>query len=180
MKKTILIYGILLCFCSSVYAQKYKSDKSTVTFYSEAVIENIEATNSKAQSVLDITNQNIVFSIPIDEFVFEKELMKEHFNEKYMETEKFPKSIFSGKFSGFDIDKKGKQNVAANGKLTIHGVERKIEVEGVMVVEGDKIKLNSNFKIKLKDHKIAIPQLLWQNIAEEVEVKLVFEYTKIN
>ncbi|MDH5365387.1 MAG: YceI family protein [Cyclobacteriaceae bacterium] len=179
MKKIFLILIVLFSF-SSIHAQKYKSDKSTVTFYSEAVIENIEATNNKAQSVLDVTNQNIVFSIPIDGFDFEKDLMQEHFNEKYMETEKFPKSIFSGKFSGFDINKTGKQKVAASGKLTIHGVERKISAEGIMIVEGNKIKLSSSFKVKLKDYKIAIPQLLWQNIAEEVEVELLFEYAKIN
>ncbi|MDH5475169.1 MAG: YceI family protein, partial [Cyclobacteriaceae bacterium] len=147
---------------------------------SEAIIENIDASNSKAQSILDISSNEIVFSIPIDGFVFEKELMQEHFNEKYMETEKFPKSTFLGKFLGFDVNKKGEQKVTASGKLMIHGIERKISVEGEMIVEGNKIKLNSNFKVKLKDYKIAIPQLLWQNIAEEVEVELLFEYTKIN
>ena len=174
----LLIYSIALFFINSVYAQKYKSDKSAVTFYSVAPIENIESTNIKSQSMLDISNQNIVFSIPIDGFELEKALMQEHFNEKYMETEKFPKSTFSGKFDGFDINKEGNQEVKAKGKLTIHGVTKTIKVSGNMKFEENRIVLTCTFKVKLDDYEIARPQVLWQNIAEVVDVKLLFEYAK--
>ena len=78
-------------------AQKYVLEKSTVIFYSEATIENITAKNEKASSVLNSETTEVAFSIPIREFQFAKKLMQEHFNEKYLESEKFPKSTFSGK-----------------------------------------------------------------------------------
>jgi polyisoprenoid-binding protein YceI len=119
---------------------------------------------------------DIVFSIPIKEFEFDKALMKEHFNEKYLESEKFPKATFSGKVTGFLKDSRGEQAAMAKGKMTIHGVSREIEVPGVITMEGGQLTVRAVFKIKLADYEVKIPQLLWKNIAEEVEVKIDFVY----
>jgi polyisoprenoid-binding protein YceI len=100
--------------------------------------------------------------------------MQEHFNEKYMDTEKFPKSTFQGKVTGYDANKSGVQNVKSNGKLTIHGETKEVEIPGTIEKQGDKLVMKSKFIVKLEDYKIAIPQLMWQNIAEQVEVTVDF------
>ncbi|HEU5290780.1 MAG TPA: YceI family protein, partial [Cyclobacteriaceae bacterium] len=144
--------------------------------FSEAAIENITAKNEKTTSVLNTQTSEVAFSVPIREFQFAKKLMQEHYNEKYMESEKFPKSTFAGKLIGFNSTASGVQQVKANGKLTIHGVTKAIEVPGTAEVQGNKIVLKSKFIVKLADYNIKIPQLMWQNIAEQVEVTVDFTY----
>lgn len=168
----LLVFGVSF----SAYSQKYATEKSFVSFYSKATIEDITAENSKAQSIFNTATGDIVFVIPIQEFQFAKSLMKEHFNEKYMDTEKFPKSTFQGKISGFDLSASGVQQAKASGKLMIHGVTQEIEIPGTIEVVGGKLVLKSSFIVKLETYKIDRPQLLLQNIAEQVEVKIEFTY----
>lgn len=173
-KYSFLVLFIVMGLNAS--AQKYVLEKSSVTFYSEAAIENITAKNEKASSVLNSETTEVAFSIPIREFQFAKKLMQEHFNEKYLESEKFPKSTFSGKINGFNMATKGVQQVKANGKLTIHGVTTTIDMPGTAEVQSGTIILKSKFILKLADYNIKIPQLMWQNIAEQVEVTVDFTY----
>lgn len=172
MKKLILVCLVL----ASVEGrgQKFISEKSGVTFFSKASIEDITARNEKAMSIFDMGTGEIAFSIPIKEFVFDKSLMQEHFNEKYMESEKFPKATFQGKLSGYTADGSGSQPVVASGKLTIHGVTKDVEVPGTFLKNQQQIVLASKFIVKLEDYKVKIPQLLWKNIAESVEVTVDF------
>ena len=172
---SILIFGI----CSSAHAQKYVAEKSFVSFYSKAAIEDITAENTKSQSIFNTATGDIVYIIPIQEFQFAKYLMKEHFNEKYMNTEKFPKSTFQGKITGFDINANGVQQAKATGKLTIHGVTQEIDFPGTIEVVNGKVVMKSAFIVKLDTYNITRPQLLFQNIAEQVEVKIEFTYRPI-
>lgn len=167
---------LLLLISISAFSQKYISTQTDVSFYSEAPVENIEAKNTKSKSIFDLNSGEIVISIPISSFVFDKSLMQEHFNEKYMESNKYPKATFNGKVLGFDVNKQGTQKVKAKGKLTIHGVEQEIEHSGELSLSEGKVTLNHAFEVALKDYKIKIPKVLWQNIAEVIEVKLTFEY----
>jgi len=176
--------SIKFCFCvlaliavmPCAVGQKYVTEATLVSFYSHATIEDITATNKKAVGIFNSSTADIAFSVPIQEFQFAKSLMQEHFNEKYMESDKYPKSTFQGKVGDFNATATGVQNVRASGKLTIHGVTNNIDVPGTIEKEGEKFLMKSKFKVKLQDYKIAIPQLLWQNIAEEVEVTLEFAF----
>ena len=175
MKKVLLV-SILITHTLFSQAQKYVAESSAVSFFSHGAIEDIAANNSKSVSIFNVATGDIVFAIPSKDFEFEKSLMKEHFNEKYMETEKFPKSIFQGKITGFQSTLSGAQQAKAVGKLTIHGVTKEIDMPGTVEVVNSKVVMKSKFTVKLADYNIAIPQLLWQNIAEEVEVKIEFTY----
>jgi len=167
---------LLLFMCPLVvHAQKYSSEKSTVTFFSDAPLEDIAATNVKSVALVDLSKGDFAFSVPIKDFEFEKTLMKEHFNEKYMETEKYPKSFFQGKFVNLISSKTGEQSVSAKGKLTIHGVAKEVEIPGTVMVEPGKLSMKAVFKVKLADYKIKIPKIVWQNIAEEIEVTVDFQ-----
>lgn len=174
-----LVIGLAVC-ALPCQAQKLVVEKSYVSFFSDAAIEDIKAENNASSSILNPANGEVAFSIPIAEFQFEKNLMRQHFNEKYMETEKYPRSTFTGKIEGYQQGVSGKQDAVAKGKLTIHGVTRPIEVPGSIEFVGEKAMVNAKFVVRLADYKVKIPQLLWQNIAEEVEVTVDFTYKPMN
>jgi polyisoprenoid-binding protein YceI len=173
--KWILFWGLFWVVALEGTAQKYVAEKSSITFFSDALIEDIKAVNTKGASILNVQTSDLVFSVPVREFQFKKKLMQEHFNEKYMESEKYPKATFSGKLLNFDPSQKNSQSVKSKGKLTIHGVTQEVEIDGI-ALSGDKVTLSSKFMIRLADYQVEIPQLMFQNIAEEVEVTLEFTY----
>ncbi len=172
MKCLILLF--CLCLPTSTLAQKFISESSTVMFFSKATVEDISARNEKSLCLLEVATGNIAFSIPIREFQFDKSLMQEHFNEKYMETEKFPKSTFQGKLIGYSQEIKGAQQAHAQGKLTIHGVAKEVDIQGTVTFDQNHMTLASKFVVRLEDYNIQLPQILWQNIAETIEVSLDF------
>ena len=181
-KKTFKFGLVVGLFCFVLYGQvkgqKYELTSGKVTFFSEAPMENITAENTAIKGLFNATGET-AFLVPINRFQFEKDLMKEHFNEKYMESGKYPNGTFKGIFSGFDLKKPGIQRVKASGVLTLHNVSQKVEVPGEVQIKGDQLIMDATFTVRLKDYKIKIPQLLWQNIAEEVEVTVHFEFKKI-
>ncbi|MBL7872688.1 MAG: YceI family protein [Cyclobacteriaceae bacterium] len=175
-KIRFLLVCSVLFICHSTQAQKFTVEKSTVIFFSKATVEDIKADNTKLASIFNTSSGEVAFSIPIKDFEFEKALMKEHFNEKYLETEKFAKATFQGKLLGYSANATGVQPVSAIGKLTIHGITKEVTIEGTLENVDGKINAKSKFNVKLEDYKIKIPQLLWQNIAEQVEVTIDITY----
>ncbi len=171
-----LILISLLSLATISVAQKYTLENSKVVFFSDAAIEDIRAENAKTLSVYNAETGEVAFAIPIKEFQFENSTMREHFNEKYMESEKFPKATFQGKLSSFNTGADQTQRVIATGKLTIHGVTREVEIPGTIQIVDKKLLAKANFMIKLSDYNIKIPQLLWQKIAEQVEATVEFTY----
>jgi polyisoprenoid-binding protein YceI len=172
----ITLFIICLVINTLGYAQKYSSTESTITFFSEAPIENITATNRKASSILNIQTKEVAFSVPIIEFQFEKKLMQQHFNERYMESEKYPRATFVGKLEGFDESVTTLQPVVAKGKLTIHGITRELSIHGKMQMQHETITARAMFYVALVDHKIEVPKLLWENIAETIKITVDFTY----
>lgn len=174
MAKVVFLFACL-CISLSGLGQKYQTEKSSITFFSWAPIEDISANNQAAISRYDLNSGDIAISIPITKFKFEKALMEEHFNEKYLESEKYPTATFLGKIDPILI-KGSPVQAKAVGKLTLHGVTREITIVGDVQWSEDSLLMNSKFILKLEDYKIKIPKLMWQNIAEEVEVKVEFTF----
>jgi hypothetical protein len=175
------LYLLLFFFgwMTAAQAQKFSSEKGMIAFFSDAAIEDIKAENTMVGSLFNAATGDLVYIVKIFDFKFEKSLMREHFNEKYMESEKFPKSTFQGKLTGYTAGNPGEQKVKAIGKLTIHGVTKNVEIPGTLEFTGGKATLKSKFIVKLQDYSIKIPKLVWQNIAEEIEVKVDFTYKAI-
>lgn len=172
MKKLIFVLFLLP---TMVWGQKYISDKAYVKFYSSAPIEDIEAHNESATSVIDMETGKVAFSVKIKGFQFEKSLMQEHFNENYMDSDKYPKSTFSGQIKDWK-NEPGKRSVSVDGELMIHGVKKQVTIQGTIDVSEGRIKVESVFPVKLEDYKVKIPKAVFYNIAEEVEVTVKFEY----
>ena len=175
MKYTSLV--LFVCLTISAQAQqRYFAEKANIVFFSDGVIEDIRAVNTRVTSIFDVTQGDIAYLLSVKDFQFEKNLMQIHFNEKYMESEKFPKSSFQGKIIGFSMQQSGVQQVRAVGKLTIHGVTKEVDLKGTAERSGGQVFVKSKFPVKLADYGIKVPQIVWQNIAQQVEVTVDFTY----
>ena len=159
--------------------KRFSSEKAFVSFFSEGVIEEIKANNTKATSILDLASGDVAYLLKPKDFQFDKKLMQVHFNEKYLESEKYPRSSFKGKIVGFDPANTHLQHVKAVGKLSIHGVTRDVDIPGTLHIEGNTVTLRSKFLVKLEDYNIKVPQIVWQNIAQQVEVTIHFLYRPV-
>jgi polyisoprenoid-binding protein YceI len=172
--------GFILFFLStSLSAQKFTAEKGSISFFSDATIEDIKAENVIIGSRFNSATGELAYIVKIIDFKFPKALMREHFNEKYMETEKFPMSTFNGKIVGFKAVTPGVQKVRAVGKMTIHGVTKDVDIPGTIEFANGKVLVQSKFIVKLADYQIKIPKLMWQNIAEEIEVTVDLTYKSL-
>jgi hypothetical protein len=173
MKRSIGIAIILLLIGVGVNAQKYVTKNGNIRFLSDAPMEKNEAVNQQVYAALDATTGDFVFKVLIKSFQFKNALMQEHFNENYMESDKFPNSTFVGKVTGapgvkFTAD--GIYPVKVEGKLTIHGVTNDIQVKGTLEVKGGIITGKSVFFVKLPDYKIAVPNAIVQKLSNTIEI----------
>lgn len=172
MKNILLISGLLF-FATSMFAQKYITKTGHIMFYSDTPLETIEAHNHQVNSVLDVETGDFVFKVLIKSFEFEKALMQEHFNENFVESDKYPNSTFKGKIvniADMDLTQPGEYEVVVEGDLTLHGETQKVRTKGSMKSSGDKIEGNSKFMAKPEDYKIKIPSTVVNKIADEIEV----------
>lgn len=170
------IWFLFLVLAFNASAQKFVTERSIITFFSGATLEDIAAKTEKAVSIIDLSTFEVAFSVPIKSFQFEKQLMQQHFNERYMESDKFPKATFVGKIEGLQLFVSDLQPVKAVGKLTIHGITQNVSIPGSIEASTNSIVVKAKFFVVLADYKIEVPKLLWQNIAEKIEVTAEFNY----
>jgi len=150
-----------------------------VSFFSKTPMENIEGTNNEVTSMIDTSKGDIVFAVLVKSFRFEKALMEEHFNENYLESTKFPKATFQGKFTNtqsINFTKDGTYTATVEGDLTMHGVKQRQTATGTITVKNGKISAVSTFTIKLADYKIERPSLVADKISETIEIRVNCQY----
>ena len=177
MKRALYSFLIIVLSAYYVAGQVFIAKSIAVRFFSEATIENIDATNMRVSSLLDTSTKQLVFQIPITAFEFDKDLMKEHFNENYLESEKFPKGSFDGKINeDIDFGKAGVYKASVTVILKIHGVDRERTINGEITIVDGVISLSGKFIVVLQDHNVKIPKILISNVAEEVEVTIQATY----
>lgn len=156
---------------------RYMDRAGEVSFFSKAPLENIEAHTDQALCILDASSGEVAASMLMKTFRFEKALMQEHFNEKYVESDKYPKATFTGKItnlSEINFNENGTYNARVQGEITIHGVTRSLEALVEFVVSDNAIAATGTFPLRVKDFKITIPTLVVRNIAEVIDITLSF------
>ncbi len=180
--KNILTMLIPLAIASlPAHAQIYFTKNGFVSFNSKTILENIHAENNQVISVLNIQTGEVRFSIINRAFYFPKAKMEEDFNESYMESERYPRSEFSGviaRISDINFEKDSNWAVFVSGDLKIHGITQKVSVPGQITIKNGSILASATFKIFIKDYGIKIPSIVSQKIAESVEVKVECKYQK--
>jgi len=163
---------LLLAISLQGIAQKvYQTKTGKVSFFSSTKIEDIEAINNQADAKL-ATNGQMVVLLAVKGFKFDNAVMQEHFNENYMESDKYPKGIFMGniaEISKVNFSKEGIYPVTVNGNLEIHGIKKPVKAVGTIEVKGEKVKAKSTFKITIADYGIK-GSYIGDKIAKEIEV----------
>jgi len=177
--KNLLILLLITGCIFSVSAQKQFTKTGHIWFYSHAPLEDITAHNYQVTSVMNTENGEMAFKVTMSAFQFEKALMQQHFNEKYVESEKFPESTFKGKIanlSAVDFGKDGEHKTQVEGDLTIHGVTKPVKADGIIIVKDGKVSAKSLFKIAVADYEIKIPSAVKDNIAKEIDINVDITY----
>ncbi len=171
MKKWILLSSLFACFFAS--AQPLMTRNGYIGFFSKTPLEDIKAESNQVVAALDVSKQTLAFAVLVKGFLFTKELMQEHFNENYVESDKFPKATFSGTYAGaVDAAKNGTYNVAVKGALTLHGITKNIDVPATLQVQNGVLTGTSNFALKPQDFNIKIPSLVREKIAQQISVSV--------
>jgi polyisoprenoid-binding protein YceI len=151
-----------------------------VSFFSSTPVEDIQAKNNQTSCILDLETGKTSFRIPIRGFEFPNALMQEHFNENYMESEKYPNASFNGKienWNSLEINE-SPQEVVITGEMSIHGVTKEIKETGIISTKSNKIFGKSTFVVKLEDYNIKIPKIVIKNIAESIKINIELDLKK--
>ncbi|SEU03222.1 YceI family protein [Hymenobacter actinosclerus] len=159
------------------YAQgRFMTKEGRVSFFSTSIIEDIEAINNATASIIDLTSNQFAFVVPIKEFTFKRTLMQEHFNENYMESDKYPRATFTGRFVDANLAQlatPGSHTVRAEGDLTLHGVTRRVAVPATLELKSGQLQAFATFNVAPADYNIEVPLLVRENIAKIVRIRVV-------
>ncbi len=168
----VLIAGLTMAFRDQNLL--YGTTDGKVDFKSEAPLELISASSGELSGLLDINKKNFTFRINIRSFQgFNSPLQREHFNENYMESNKFPDASFKGKIiEDVDLSQDGVYQIRTKGIFTIHGVSQERILKNDVTVKNKTISIHSNFSVLLSDHNIPIPKVVYQKLANEIKVEI--------
>jgi polyisoprenoid-binding protein YceI len=174
LKKNLFIVFVLVMSASVSFAQdRFYTKTGKISFYSKAPMEEIEGKNKTVTAVLDSKTGALQFAVQMKGFEFEKQLMQQHFNENYVESDKYPKAEFKGTVtnnSEIKYSKDGTYTAKVKGKLTIHGVTKDVETTGTFKVNSGKIDANSTFNVLMSDYKISIPSIVKEKVSNNIRI----------
>jgi polyisoprenoid-binding protein YceI len=175
MRHLLLLAGLLgwLARSPAPAPAKYFTRTGTISFFSATPLEDIDARNQQVAAVVDVQTGQVALTVLMKEFKFPKSLMQDHFNENYVESEKYPKALFNGHLVGFQaamLAGAGPQPVQVEGDLTIHGVTQHMRVPGTLALQANRLLVNAKFVVAPADYHIEIPLLVRGHIAKTVDV----------
>ncbi|MDC1162330.1 YceI family protein [Tenacibaculum sp.] len=175
MKKTIVIAIVLLS--QTIAAQKYYT-RTGITHFKASVeaFEPVEAINKSSTAIIKSSTGDIAIQLFITAFKFDVALMQEHFNENYMDSDRFPKAMFRGKIDGFYLEKlTSEKEYPLKGVLTVRGIKKEINTTVLICLKNNKINLIANFSVQPQDFDIKIPSIVRKKIAEHINVSINYE-----
>jgi polyisoprenoid-binding protein YceI len=177
----LLLIGVGL-FWAPPLAQgqsRYYTKTGFISFFSKAPLEDIEAQNRQVVSFLDFKTGDLVFSVPMKAFEFKKALMREHFNENYVESHLYPKATFKGKvlqIQQVNLAQDNLYKVVIEGVLSIHGVDKLLRTNGTLQVKGGQVQGKSTFSVTPQEFNIQIPALVKEHIAKQIDITVDMLY----
>lgn len=178
--KRITQFLLLTAFLASPFiapAQRLFTRDAKVTFdaTSKGSPERINGLNKSGTLVVDIATGRVESAVLVSNFLFDKALMQEHFNENYMESSKYPKATFKGKIddpSKVNFKQDGTYTPMLSGDLTVHGVTKQVKVPATIEVKGGKATAKTAFNIPLAEYGIDIPSVVADKVAKEAKISI--------
>jgi len=179
MKKTILSF-LIITITLAVAGQKKTTTSAIIAFDASTAIDNLpKAENKTAIAAIDPTKSTIQFEVTIKNFAFSNPRIQDHFNQKgWMNSDEFPKATFNGVIqnpSAVNFKKDGSYNVIVEGDLTIKGKTQKVNTPATIVVNGNTLKANAEFIIKLADFEIDGAQVTAGKVSKEPKISVTAE-----
>lgn len=173
-KSILTIFFLIFYTILNVQSQVYLTNEGKVTFVSDAPLELISASSNNVRGAVNVTDNRFLFIIDNKSFLgFNSPLQQEHFYENYIETEKYESSTFQGKIiEDINMDQTGVQEIRAKGILSIHGIEKERIINATLEYLDGTLILKCDFKVSLEEHNIRIPNVVYQKLAEIIEVSV--------
>ncbi len=181
MKKIILLAFTFIFMMNLLNAQTYKTRDGYVYFNpnKDLTHKDYEAASKEGTGILKVETSEVAFLVPMKTFHFNNALLEEHFNENYLESNKFPDARFSGKLIGFTKDqltKDGVYNISSEGKVTMHGVTKDFKAPVKLEVKGKVATFYCHFTIKAEEHGINIPGLVKPKLADLTPIDATIKF----
>jgi YceI-like domain len=176
LKKPVIFLSLFLAVAFKAVAplQDYKVKTGNISFRSDAPLELIKAQSTELKGLLVPAKKQFAFIVNIKSFKgFNSPLQQEHFNENYLESNKYATASFEGKIiEDIDFTKDGVYAVRAKGNLTIHGVVQERIIKSELSIKNNNVSIKSNFTVLLNDHNIPIPKVVNEKLASEIKVDI--------
>ncbi len=179
--KGLLLFGLFLVIYTSLWAQDFSTHTGFVSFFGEKPFDDVRGDNHEVEGAINTKTGEAEFHAMIKSFHFQNKDIEKAFNEKYMESDRYPESDFIGKIlnlADIDLNKPGEYQVVVEGKLTIHNVTRRVSHPGVLIVTGNELSAKSQFKVKPGDFKIKLPKMFGIKMANEINVSVDMRYSR--
>jgi polyisoprenoid-binding protein YceI len=175
-KRLLILFFILTLLSSNAAAPPllYSVSSGTIIFRSDAPLELVKASSNQLKGIFDAEKKQFAFTLNVNTFKgFNSPLQQEHFNENYLESNKFPRASFEGKIiEDVDLKKNGFYNIRAKGNLTVHGVTQERIIKCELNIKNNIVSIKSNFTVLLADHNITIPKVVHEKLASEIKVEV--------
>jgi len=169
--KLLSLVLLLFIIDTEAKSQVYTSRKVAVHFFSPAPITDIDALTNTASAILNPKKREVKVSIPIASFSFKKALMQQHFNQIYLESEKYPAATFKGTYTeNINFTRDGNYKIPLTGKFNIHGVDKTVTIPCDMTIKNGEIAFNTDFKLLSRDYKIPAPMILSKEVGQEINI----------
>lgn len=177
MYRRFLITTVFILLLGSSFREPsaiFNISKSSISFSSDAPLELITAKSNELKGAIETETKTFVFSVKVNSFKgFNSGFQKDHFNENYLETDKYPDATFKGKIiEDVDFTKNNILTVRAKGILTVHGVPKERIIKSDMTIKNGSIFIKANFTVLLADHNIPIPKVVHEKLASEIKVEV--------
>ena len=183
MKLKLLLLFFIPCLSSQLNTNTpefFFTASGMIAFTSDAPLEIIKASSNKLRGLINVEDKSFSFRVAYRSFEgFNSGLQREHFNDKYMESEKYHEAIFNGEITDkIDFSKDGTYEINVTGKLNIHGIVKERIINSILIIGNGSIHIESKFNVLLDDHNIRIPKVVTQKIATEIFVEVKADLKK--
>ena len=175
MKKSTFL--ILLLTANFITAQdRIRTSIGVINFEASVpFFEEVNAVNKTVTMVMEPETSSFVCVAVMKDFRFKMDLMETHFNENYIESDRYPKAIFKGKIGKFDMKDISEipKQYTIKGKLQIHVKTKDIEVNAILKKVPEGIEITSDFPLNTEDFNIKIPSMIESKVSKRVNTSVM-------
>lgn len=181
----LIMHGFILNLHAIEYHVDTKNKNNNVKFISNATLEDFEGVTDKIDGYLataegdGLYGAKIYFEVDLNSIDTGIGLRNRHMREDYLHTDDYPFTSFEGIINEVKKIDKTTYDVRVKGKIMIHGESKELWTRGKIKFLKNGINIQSDFSVKLSDHNIKVPKVMFMKINEEIKVVLDFNMIEV-